>query len=91
MASPSSAPERPIDRALSLAAAGDALGALRFALPVLEAQPKNALSLFVAGHALRALDDQDAARRAFRAAVTRAIGASGLPLAVRRPEEWEEY
>jgi len=87
MALPSSAPERPIDRALSLAAAGDALGALRFALPMLEAEPKNALSLFVAGYALRAIGHTDAGRRAFHAAGTRAIDASALPLAVASAAE----
>lgn len=76
------APERPIDRALSLVASGDAVGALRNALPLLEGEPEAALPLFVTGRALSELGETESARQALSACARSAVRASNLPLAV---------
>ena len=41
---------RPVDHALDAWAASDHLGALRWAVPILEAQPDSALALFVTAY-----------------------------------------
>src|SRR5687767_11642634 len=74
--------ERPIDRALSLAAAGDATSALRYAVVTLENAPESALALFVVGYALAAAGQREPAARAFTIAAGAAVDASNLPLAV---------
>lgn len=79
---PPSATERPIDRAVTLAAAGDAASALRYVLPMLKSQPGSALAAFVVGHSLRLLQQPEPASRAFRLAANSAINASNLALAV---------
>jgi hypothetical protein len=75
MAQPS-APERPLDHALALVANADPEGALRYALPLVENEPKDALSAFVAGRALAELGDAVLAGSALSLAARRAIGAS---------------
>lgn len=77
-----SASERPIDRAISLLASGDAEGALRFSVPVLETEPGSALTAFALGSALRALGQAEPAARALELAAALAVDASNLPLAV---------
>jgi cAMP-dependent protein kinase regulator len=79
--------ERPIDRALSLVAAGDATSALRFAVFVLENEPESALALFVVGYALTATGQKEPAARAFTSAAAAAVDASNLPLAVAASAE----
>ncbi|HWA71032.1 MAG TPA: cyclic nucleotide-binding domain-containing protein [Polyangiaceae bacterium] len=81
MAQPS-APERPIDRALTLVANSNPEAALRYALPLIEQEPKDALSSFVAGRALADLGDTALAETALSLAVRRAISSNNLPLAV---------
>jgi CRP-like cAMP-binding protein len=82
MAQPLSAPERPIDRALTLLASSDPEGALRYAVPLVEREPKDALSSFVSGRALAELGEPALAATALSLATRRAIDASNLPLAV---------
>jgi cAMP-dependent protein kinase regulator len=82
MAQPQSAPERPIDHALTLVANADPEGALRYALPLVESAPKDALSSFVAGSALAELGQPALAGTALSIAARRAIASSNLPLAV---------
>lgn len=84
---PSSAPQRPIDRALTLAAAQEPASALRYALPVLQLDSTAALPLFVVGHSLAALGRRELAARALKAAGRRAIDISSLPLAVASAAE----
>lgn len=81
MAQPS-APERPIDRALTLVANSNPEAALRYALPLVEQEPKDALSSFVAGRALADLGEHALAETALSLAVRRAIASNNLPLAV---------
>jgi CRP-like cAMP-binding protein len=81
MAQPPS-PERPIDHALTLVASSDPEGALRYALPLVESEPKDAVSSFVAGRALAELGDAVLAGAALSLAARRAIAGSNLPLAV---------
>jgi cAMP-dependent protein kinase regulator len=76
------APERPIDRALSLVAGGDAAGALRYTLPLLEGEPEAALPLFVTGRALSELGETESARLALSASARSALRASNLPLSL---------
>lgn len=82
MAQPPPAPERPIDHALTLVANSDPEGALRYALPLVETDPRDALSSFVAGRALAELGETVLAGNALSIAARRAIAASNLPLAV---------
>lgn len=82
MVHPLSETPRPIDRCLSLLCAGEAEPALRHALPLVEAEPKDALALFVIGRALAQLGEAASAESALGAATRRAVRASNLPLAI---------
>jgi len=83
MARPSS-PDllRPIDHALSRIAEDDPEGALRYAIPLGEAEPNGALESFVLGYALLLLTEKEVAARALDRASHAAIAESNLPLAL---------
>ncbi len=73
---------RPIDRCLSLLCSGEAEAALRHALPLAEADAKDALALFVIGRAFVLLGELVSAEGALCTAARRAVRASNLPLAI---------
>ncbi|HEY8946307.1 MAG TPA: cyclic nucleotide-binding domain-containing protein, partial [Polyangiaceae bacterium] len=76
------ASERPIDRAITLAATDDVAGALRYAVPVLEKDPGAALAAFVVGRGLGRSNQSALAARALTLAAAAAVNAGNLPLAV---------
>ncbi|HET9955103.1 MAG TPA: cyclic nucleotide-binding domain-containing protein [Polyangiaceae bacterium] len=79
---PAPAPERPIDRALSHVARGEPAEALRYAIPLLEQEPRNALRCLVLGRALSIGGRSAVAERVLRRAIDLAVEQSNLPLAV---------
>ncbi|MFO0658865.1 MAG: cyclic nucleotide-binding domain-containing protein [Polyangiaceae bacterium] len=79
---PGSPSESPLDRAFSLSLSGSHEAALRWALPVLKADPGSAAALYLVGRALAGSKKSDAAIRALSVAAERAIDASMMPLAI---------
>jgi CRP-like cAMP-binding protein len=77
-----SAPESPIDRALSLLLTGDHAAALRHAAALLESEPANPVALLVSSRLIAELGRRAPAKDGLEAAVSRAIDAGNLPLAV---------
>jgi cAMP-dependent protein kinase regulator len=71
-----------LDRALEAWAAGDHAGGLRAALPVLEAQPADALALLTCAYLGGKLGDPTAFGDGLRGAAERAIDTGNLPLAI---------
>jgi CRP-like cAMP-binding protein len=79
---PASSVEPPLDRALGMAASGDAEWALRWAVPLVKADLTAVAALFVLGEELRALDQKAPAALAFETAADRAADGGNLPMAV---------
>jgi cAMP-dependent protein kinase regulator len=79
---PGAAYDRPIDKALALAIAGDKEGSLRWAVALLDAEPRVPLRMLITSWMLGLLGRNDVAGRGMRVAVERAIDAANLPLAV---------
>jgi CRP-like cAMP-binding protein len=73
---------RPVDRALDAWAAGDHAAALRFAIPILEAQPDSALALFVTAYLGAKLGDPKSFELGLKIGAHHAIDLGNLPLAV---------
>jgi CRP-like cAMP-binding protein len=73
---------RPVDRALDAWAAGDHAGALRWAVPVLEAQPDSALALLATAYLGAKEGDPKAFELGLKLAAHNAIDLGNLPLAV---------
>ncbi len=73
---------RPVDRALDAWAAGDHAGALRFAVPLLEAQPDSALALLATAYLGAKEGDPKTFEAGLQAAANHAIDLGNLPLAV---------
>jgi CRP-like cAMP-binding protein len=79
--------ESPVDRALSLALAGERDGALRWAAAVVAHDPAMPVALLIAGRMLGELGRKDAALVACAVAVARSIDRENLPLAVAAVRE----
>lgn len=79
---PASAVEPPLDRALGMAASGDAEAALRWAVPLVKADLTAVAALFVLGAELRALGHEAPARLALETAADRAADGGNLPMAI---------
>jgi CRP-like cAMP-binding protein len=73
---------RPVDRALDAWAAGDHAGALRWAVPLLEAQPDGALALLATAYLGAREGDPKAFELGLKLAAHNAIDLGNLPLAV---------
>jgi CRP-like cAMP-binding protein len=73
---------RPVDRALDAWAAGDLEEALRWAVPVLEAQPESALALLATAYLGAKLGDPKTFELGLKVASHHAIDLGNLPLAV---------
>jgi cAMP-dependent protein kinase regulator len=71
-----------LDQALEAWASGDMPGALRIAVPVLEAHPADPVALFVSAYLGGKLGDATAFGDGMRAAAERAIDVGNLPLAI---------
>lgn len=74
--------ESPIDRALSLALAGEREAALRWAAGIVQSDPTAPSGLLLAGRLLAEFSRNEVAREAFEVCIGRAIDAGILPLAV---------
>lgn len=83
--------EYPIDRALSLALAGELEAALRWAAAIVKNDPAMPTALCLCGRLLGELGRQEAAREACTIAVVRAIDFENLPLAVAAARELERF
>jgi cAMP-dependent protein kinase regulator len=73
---------RPIDHALSRIAEDDPDGALRYAIPLSQREPKGALEALVVGYALALSSEPELALQALERAASSAISESNLPLAL---------
>jgi CRP-like cAMP-binding protein len=80
MAAP--APDSPIDRALSLSLANDKQAALREAASLLRSEPANPVALLVSSSLIGELGRTEPAVAGLEAAISRAIDAGNVPLAV---------
>jgi CRP-like cAMP-binding protein len=74
--------ELPLDRALGLDIAGDAEGALRWAVPLAKSNLTAVGPLFVIGRQLRALGQRELAVQALETAADRAADSGNLPMAL---------
>ncbi|WP_437724699.1 cyclic nucleotide-binding domain-containing protein [Sorangium sp. So ce861] len=83
--------ESPIDRALSLALAGERDAALRWAAALVRHDPTMPSALCLCGRLLGELNRHEAAREACATAVVRAIDLENLPLAVAAARESERF
>ncbi len=82
MAPPASSLENPVDRALTLALAGDDDAALRWAAALVKSDPSGPLGLLVASRLLGKRGKKAIAIKGLSACAGRAIDAGHLPLAV---------
>ena len=73
---------RPVDRALDAWASGDRVGALRFAVPLLEVQPDSALALLATAYLGAKEGDPKAFDLGLKVVAHHAIDLGNLPLAV---------
>jgi CRP-like cAMP-binding protein len=73
---------RPADRALDAWAAGDHVGALRWAVPILEAHPENALALLGTAYLGAKVGEPKSFELGLKLAAHHAIDLGNLPLAV---------
>jgi CRP-like cAMP-binding protein len=83
--------ESPIDRALSLALAGEHDAALRWTAAIVKSDPSMPTALCLCGRLLGEQGRQQAAREACSLAVERAIDLENLPLAVAAARELERF
>ncbi len=73
---------RPVDHALDAWAASDHVGALRWAVPILEAQPEGALALFITAYLGAKLGEPKTFEIGLKIGAHHAIDLGNLPLAV---------
>jgi CRP-like cAMP-binding protein len=74
--------ESPLDRALTLALAGDNDAALRWSAALVKSEPSNPVALLVTARLLGAFGPSDTAIEALETSIARAIDAGNVPLAI---------